>query len=206
MTATDIHRSYSDIRVNVGCGASPTPGWLNFDNSLSVRIAGHPGISAVLSAAHLINAQSASLMRMAQTGTVRFANAAARIPCASGSVSALYSSHMIEHLDRAGARAFLAEAKRVLRPGGVLRLAAPDLARLVRGYVASGDADDFVARSHMGLDRSDGLRALAPGALAGPRPRLWVDARRSLVEIVRAVAHTSELHRPPYTPNPTRTI
>src|SRR5260370_30211578 len=170
MTATDIHRSYSDIKVNVGCGASPTPGWLNFDNSLSVRIAGHPGISAALAAAHLMNPHSASLMRMTQAGTVRFANAAARIPCASGSVSALYSSHMIEHLDRAGARAFLAEAKRVLRPGGVLRLAAPDLARLVRGYVASGDADDFVARSHMGLDRPPGPRGWPKCALGRPRP------------------------------------
>jgi predicted SAM-dependent methyltransferase len=38
---------------------------------------------------------------------------------------------MIEHLDRREARSFLAEARRVLRPGGVLRLAAPDLSRLV---------------------------------------------------------------------------
>src|SRR5260370_40457215 len=148
MTATDIHRSYSDIKVNVGCGASPTPGWLNFDNSLSVRIAGHPGISAALAAAHLMNPQSASLMRMTQAGTVRFANAAARIPCASGSVSALYSSHMIEHLDRAGARAFLAEAKRVLRPGGVLRLAAPVPSPACRGYISSGDVEVVVARGH----------------------------------------------------------
>ena len=30
------------VRVNVGCGSSPTPGWVNFDNSLSVRAARWP--------------------------------------------------------------------------------------------------------------------------------------------------------------------
>jgi hypothetical protein len=29
----------ANLRVNVGCGSSPTPGWVNFDNSLSVRAA-----------------------------------------------------------------------------------------------------------------------------------------------------------------------
>jgi len=134
---------------------------------------------------------------MAQAGTVRFANAATRIPCASGSVSALYSSHMIEHLDRAEARAFLAQARRVLRPGGVLRLAAPDLARLVRGYVAAGDADDFVARSHMGLDRPAGLRARARWALAGPRHHLWMYDGDSLAKLVRAAGFADVLVAPP---------
>jgi len=27
------------MRVNIGCGQSPTPGWINFDNSLTVKIA-----------------------------------------------------------------------------------------------------------------------------------------------------------------------
>ena len=26
-------------RINIGCGSSPTAGWNNFDNSLSVRLA-----------------------------------------------------------------------------------------------------------------------------------------------------------------------
>ena len=35
-------------RVNVGCGRTPTPGWLNFDNSPSVRLA-HLPLGLVLS-------------------------------------------------------------------------------------------------------------------------------------------------------------
>jgi len=117
----------SGIKVNVGCGLSPTPGWLNFDNSFSVRVARWPAVPVLLARFGLLGGPSAKLTAMARRGAVRFANAAVRIPCPDESAAAVYSSHMIEHLDRAEARVFLAEARRVLRPGGVLRIAAPDL-------------------------------------------------------------------------------
>jgi predicted SAM-dependent methyltransferase len=129
--------------------------------------------------------QSAELVAMAQRGSVRFANASARIPCATGSVAAIYSSHMVEHLDRAEARAFLAEVKRVLRPGAVLRIAAPDLSRLVREYVTTGDADGFVTSSHMGLERPAGLRQWAKWTVVGPRHHLWMYDGQSLIRLLR---------------------
>ena len=30
------------VRINVGCGMTPTPGWTNYDNSLSVKLARRP--------------------------------------------------------------------------------------------------------------------------------------------------------------------
>jgi SAM-dependent methyltransferase len=47
-------------------------------------------------------------------------------PFESDSVSEILASHLLEHLDRHTALAFLVECWRVLRPGGVLRLAVPD--------------------------------------------------------------------------------
>src|SRR5580658_7406908 len=123
MAGMNIQGTHSGIKVNVGCGLSPTPGWLNFDNSFSVRAARWPVISSLLGRMGFLDAKSAELVEMARRGNVRFANAAARIPCASGSVAAVYSSHMVEHLDRGDARAFLAEVRRVLSPGGVVRIA-----------------------------------------------------------------------------------
>src|SRR5438105_15728001 len=117
---------------------------------------------------------SAEFAAAERAGSVRFANAVRRIPCAAGTAAAVYSSHMIEHLDRAEARAFLAEVKRVLRPGGVIRVAAPDLGRLVSDYLASGDADEFIAGSHLGLDRPAGPRAWAKWGLVRPRHHLWM--------------------------------
>lgn len=197
MTGTDILQTHSGIRVNVGCGLSPTPGWLNFDNSFSVRVARLPVVSAALRGMGLLPAKSAELAEMGRTGSVRFANAAVRIPCAAASVAVVYSSHMIEHLDRSEARAFLTEVKRVLRPGGVVRIAAPDLSRLVRDYIASGDADGFVAGTHMGLDRPAGLRGWARWAVVGPRHHLWMYDGESLTRLMRETGFADVAVLPP---------
>jgi predicted SAM-dependent methyltransferase len=53
----------------------------------------------------------------------------------SGSVEAVYSSHMLEHLYLSDARALLHECWRVLKPGGVLRLALPDMEAFIDGFV-----------------------------------------------------------------------
>lgn len=185
MIGMDTQTTNLGIKVNAGCGLSPTPGWLNFDNSFSVRIARWPVVSSALARTGLLTAKSAELAAIAQRGNVHFANAAARIPCPASSAGVVYSSHMIEHLDRAEARAFLAEAKRVLRPGGVLRIAAPDLSLFARDYVATGDADGFVAGIHMGLDRPAGVRGWARWAMVGPRHHLWMYDGESLTRLLR---------------------
>ncbi len=122
---------------------------------------------------------------MGQNGSIQFANAATRIPCADGSVGAVYSSHMIEHLDRAEARAFLAEVRRVMRPGGIVRIAAPDLFQLVTDYLETRDADSFVAGSHMGLSRPAGLRGWLRWVAVGPRHHLWMYDGESLSRLLR---------------------
>lgn len=49
-------------------------------------------------------------------------------PFEAASVEEIYSRHMLEHLDPNDARRTLAAWRRVLRPGGLLRLIVPDLA------------------------------------------------------------------------------
>jgi Methyltransferase domain len=197
MTGIDTQQTYSDIKVNVGCGLSPTPGWLNFDNSLSVRVARWPTISSALTRTGFLAEKSAELSEMTQRGSIRFANAATRIPCATGSVAAVYSSHMIEHLDRAEARAFLAEVMRVLSPSGVVRVAAPDLSRLAKDYMVNGDADGFVTGINMGLDRPAGLRGWAKWTLVGPRHHLWMYDGESLTRLLREAGFEDPAVMPP---------
>ena len=57
------------------------------------------------------------------------------LPLPNACCDAVYSSHTIEHFDRPGARHFLAECHRVLKPGGILRLVAPDLEVIARSYL-----------------------------------------------------------------------
>jgi predicted SAM-dependent methyltransferase len=86
------------VRVNAGCGASPTPGWLNFDNSTAVRVANWPLAMQILRQARILNEHSWEFVRVAKRENVRFANATMRIPCPDSSAEVAYSSHMIEHL------------------------------------------------------------------------------------------------------------
>jgi SAM-dependent methyltransferase len=59
------------------------------------------------------------------------------IPAASGTVDAVYHSHVLEHIDRDRVPGFLAEVHRVLRPRGVHRICVPNFERYVRDYLAS---------------------------------------------------------------------
>ena len=187
----------ANIRVNVGCGASPTPGWVNFDNSFSIRLARWPLVVPMLDRLRVIGWQSGRLARVAVARNIQFANASSRIPCTSSSVSAVYSSHMIEHLDRGEARAFLAEVRRILRPGDVVRIAAPDVARLVHNYLSTGDADSFIAATRMGLNRPADIMAWMKWVLVGPRHHLWMYDGDSLAKLLREAGFVDVAIMPP---------
>jgi len=57
---------------------------------------------------------------------------------ADGAAELIYCSHAFEYFDRQQAVAVLAEWRRVLRPGGLLRLAVPDFEALIEVYRRSG--------------------------------------------------------------------
>jgi SAM-dependent methyltransferase len=63
-------------------------------------------------------------------------NLAKGIPFPSDSLDAVYHSHMLEHLDRDVARAFMLEIKRVLKPGGLQRVVVPDLEKACKAYLS----------------------------------------------------------------------
>jgi SAM-dependent methyltransferase len=170
---------------------------VNFDNSFSVRAARWPAVTSALAGFGLISKKSADLVRVANARNIRFANATVRIPCPTGSAEAVYCSHMIEHLDRVEAYAFMGEVHRILRPGGVVRIAAPDVARLVEGYLVTGDADYFIAGTHMGLTRPTGLMARARWALVGPRHHLWMYDGESLRRLLNDAGFAEAAVMPP---------
>jgi hypothetical protein len=61
-------------------------------------------------------------------------------PIDEGALSFVYADNIIEDLSLDGGRAFLAEAGRCLRPGGVIRLVTPDIGRHVELYLAGASA------------------------------------------------------------------
>ncbi|MBU6399991.1 MAG: methyltransferase domain-containing protein [Verrucomicrobia bacterium] len=57
------------------------------------------------------------------------------LPFGDGSCAAVYHSHLIEHLRRGEALRLLQDCFRVLKPGGILRVATPDLERICELYL-----------------------------------------------------------------------
>jgi hypothetical protein len=154
-------------KINIGCGISPTPGWENYDNSFSLVVVRFPILKKILKLLGLLNEAQLRAIKYHESSPVivKRANAARAIPKADRSVRVIYTSHMLEHLDREDALAFLREAIRVLSPGGIIRISVPDLLKITNEYVSSGDADQFMQRL----------------SIISPKPKTWRHAINHLL-------------------------
>src|SRR5437867_3406825 len=97
------------LRINVGCGQTPTIGWRNFDNSLSLRLAKVPLLPQMLRFIGLLEFPQYQFIQFARSNRVEFGDVTKGLPLLENSVDVLYSSHMLEHLDRSEAATFLKE-------------------------------------------------------------------------------------------------
>jgi len=94
------------LRLNLGSGTTPIPGFINVD-----ALDDAPGVDVV-------------------------ADISQRLPFDDGAVDLVYASHLLEHFPTDQVPELLAEWRRVLRPGGVLLVAVPDLEVIARTLVA----------------------------------------------------------------------
>jgi predicted SAM-dependent methyltransferase len=70
------------------------------------------------------------------------------LPFESGCVDWVYAEHLIEHISVPVAIGWLREVRRILAPGGLLRLTTPDLRRYVESYLTG---DPFFATHRHGV-------------------------------------------------------
>lgn len=65
------------------------------------------------------------------------------LPFESSSAEAIFHEHVLEHLTLAQGFAFMKECRRVIQPGGIVRVGVPDAERYVRSY--ADPSSDFLA-------------------------------------------------------------
>ena len=174
------------MRINIGCGMSPTNNWVNYDNSFSLKLAKYPFfISNILSCLGLVDKGQFEYIKFALKSNIKYANATVKIPIDNCSVDVLYSSHMLEHLDRFEADKFLKEAFRVLAPGGTIRLAVPDLEKKIKLYNDNQDANEFVESLHMSISKPRRLSERIKILLVGLRHHNWMYDKYSLCKLLK---------------------
>jgi predicted SAM-dependent methyltransferase len=93
-------------KLQIGTGPNPLTGWLNTDLDIDPQ----------------------------HRDLVVFLDATKRFPFDDMTFDYILSEHQIEHIAEADALAMVRECFRVLRPGGRVRIATPDLAAIVRLY------------------------------------------------------------------------
>jgi SAM-dependent methyltransferase len=116
------------------------------------------------------------------------------LPLPTGSARYVFVAHLLEHLFHpAQSSRLLAEIRRVLAPGGVVRIVVPDIEKYLRAY-ANGDEAFFAERRrHRGLPvELTSLETLLPYAGAGATPDALFEQHKfgyDFATLARALEH-----------------
>jgi predicted SAM-dependent methyltransferase len=162
------------MKINYGCGMTPTKGWLNYDNSISLLLSKIPLLPYIMRRLRLINEAQYQYVQYAKNNHISYGDATRRLCIPDESAEVLYSSHMIEHLDKDEADKFINEVYRVLKPGGVIRIAVPDIKKQVDRYYELGDADAFIGGLHCCMPNPKSLSERLRLFMVGSRNHLWM--------------------------------
>ncbi len=173
------------LRINIGCGQTPTEGWRNFDNSFSLRLSKIPLLPELLLKLRFLVSTQFQFIRFARENNIEYADATKGLPFQDETVDILYSSHMLEHLDRDEADTFLKEAFRVIRPSGIIRIAVPDIRKQVEHYNESNDSDAFIESTHICVPRPRSFSQRLRLLLVGNRHHQWMYDGNSLSRLLQ---------------------
>jgi SAM-dependent methyltransferase len=115
------------MKLHLGCGANAPEGWVNVDWFIGARLARVPGLRWLV--------RRSGAFGLEWPPDVFLHDLRRPFPWPDASADAIYASHLLEHLSREEGACFLRECRRVLRPGGILRVVVPDFRALVDGYL-----------------------------------------------------------------------
>lgn len=134
------------VKVNLGSGIEVAPGWINIDASLHAVVARLPkrliGLAYRLSGSRDTYEKHVYLSRVMSN---RFVLHDLRygVPFGDTTVDYLYIGYFLEVLTYEDSQALMHDVSRVMKPGGILRVAAMDFAKYLQRY-QEGDKREVV--------------------------------------------------------------
>ena len=175
------------LKINVGCGKSPTEGYLNLDNSKSLIIARYPIIYNFLKFFKILKPEQIEYIEFCKKNKTTFADVTKKLNFDDNSIEVIYSSHMLEHLSRENAVFFLNEARRTLMKGGVLRIVVPDLKIHINEYIKFEDADRFMTNLHVVSPPFRNLIEKINLIINGYRHHQWMYDSKSIIKLLESL-------------------
>jgi predicted SAM-dependent methyltransferase len=135
------------VKVNFGCGMEVAEGWYNVDASPTALL-GSKHFDFINKFLYKISGTSKHYTFEKYSNIIKkiglnFHDLRRGLPFKNNSVDIIYHSHFLEHLYKKDARDFLSECFRILKPGGLMRIAVPDLAIVIEMF-KTGDKDSIL--------------------------------------------------------------
>ena len=178
------------LKINIGCGDTPTKGWRNYDNSWSIRLAKKKVLTYILLKSGFLSEAQDKFISFAKNANILWADGIKRIPENDSSVDVIYSCHMVEHLEKLDVASFFKEARRILKSGGIIRLAVPNIKYQVDNYLKDGDADKFIESTHLTRKKPKTIIAKIKYLIIGDRNHQWMYDDKSLCKLLSSAGFT----------------
>jgi len=174
-------RGSGKLFMQYGCGLRAPSSWTNFDASPSLVAQRIPVIGGLLR----------RMLKAPQfPSAANYGDIVKGLALASESCSAVYCSHVLEHLSLNDCRKALQNTWTYLEEGGVFRFVLPDLECLAMAYVRNTDAQAahrFMRDSLLGCEqRRRGLNGLLRSWL-GNSEHLWMWDYKAMATELSAV-------------------
>lgn len=202
--------------LNIGCGTRMDRSWTNLDFSPYATLARRPLLAKLLTIAGALSPERRERLAAIDPQIVRH-DLRYGIPFEDETFDVVYHSHFLEHLHPSDGQSMLRECRRVLRPGGTIRIVVPDLERIAKRYMAALSAldagtdnqstrdhenaiadlfDQMVRREATGAKEQRGIMRTVEGILRGDPGKTgelhrWMYDRRSLAAVLTRIGFTN---------------
>ena len=140
------------LYIQYGCGLCAPESWMNFDASPRLKL------ERLIGARKLLKRTTGLVFPV----NAKPGNIVTGLPVPDECATAVFCSHVLEHLPRADVALALQNTFRMLRPGGLFRLVVPDLQWRAARYIRSAAAEDPTAADTF-------LEACSLGRMATPK-------------------------------------